>query len=315
MESIAVTIKGIEDICAKEIKKILGSEGKKVCSGRVLFDSDNVEKLVRRGRSIERVYYLLNKLKFKKFEEIIDKAREIDFSKCIGKSFMVKCNREGEHDFKSIDIEKDVGEIIFERGYKVDLKNPETIVYVDIVNDYCFIGVLLTPNKLSKREYRIRINNQSVNACLAYSLLEICGWDKNKSLFDPFCKDGVIVIEAALCGGKEVYGYDSNPNNVKNAEINAKLASVKVEFKIKDEVDCIVTNPPFISKNRGKREIEEVYKEFFCKAEAILKGRMVIINPDIKSLKECARGFRVVEEREVCIGGMHRSIVVFEKSI
>lgn len=318
MESIAVTINGIEDICAKEIKKVLGNECKKVCSGRVLFDSDNVEKLVRKGRSTERVYYLLNKLKFKKFEEIIDKAREIDFSKFIGKSFMVKCNREGEHDFKSIDVEGGVGEIIFEKGYRVNLKNPESIVYVDIVDKDCFIGVLLTRDRLSKRDYRIRINNQSINACLAYSLLEICGWGKNKSLFDPFCKDGVIVIEAALCGGKRVYGYDSNPNNVKNAEINAKLAGVKIKFN--NDVrgaDCIVTNPPFVSKNRSKREIEGLYKEFFCQAKGILRGRMVIINPETELLKEYANrsGFELIEEREVSIGGMHRRIVVFEKSI
>ena len=315
MEAIAVTIKGIEDVCAKEIKKILGCDSEKVCEGRVLFDSDNVDKLVKEGRSVERVYYLLSKLKFKQFEEIFDQVNGINFS--VGQSFVVRCNRGGEHDFKSIDVEKGVGGILFEKGYKVDLKNPETIVYVDIVDDNCFIGVLLTPNKLSKREYRIRINNQSINACLAYSLLEICGWDKEKSLLDMFCKDGVIVIEAALCGGKRVYGWDNNKNNIKNAEINSKLAGVKVEFSVKDKVDCIVTNPPFVSNNRNKKEIERLYEEFFCKAKDILKGKIVIVSPQTELLKECAgnNGFEVVEEREVSIGGMHRNIVVFEKSI
>ena len=35
-------IKGVEDICAKEIKKILGCKSERVCDGRVLFDSDDV---------------------------------------------------------------------------------------------------------------------------------------------------------------------------------------------------------------------------------------------------------------------------------
>jgi len=61
----------------------------------------------------------------------------------------------------------------------------------------CFIGIDFTGIKLSKRDYRIKLLSNSINPCLAYSLLRIADYSHSDSLLDPFCKSGEILIEAA----------------------------------------------------------------------------------------------------------------------
>ena len=136
----ATTLPGIESICKKEVK------GKQVIPCRILF---NKKKGVK---SALVVYEYIDHFKFKKQEEVYEKFKNLKIK--IKSSFKVECNREGKHKFGSREICEDVGEIFYEQGYMVNLKNPETVIYVDIKDEgdtamgYGFggkIGVLLTP--------------------------------------------------------------------------------------------------------------------------------------------------------------------------
>src|SRR3989344_1772583 len=156
MECIASTLEGLEIIAEEELN------GKKDSKGRVLFNKER--KIIR---SALFSYQLLKKFKFKKEEDIY--KTQIDPK--IKGTIRVDCKREGKHKFSSQDIRKSFGEKLFNQGFKVNLKEPENIIFIDIKDNNCFIG--LNPVENSKRNYRIRNVSGSINSTIAYSLVHL----------------------------------------------------------------------------------------------------------------------------------------------
>lgn len=264
MEAIATCIEGLEEIAQLEIKEILKQKSTIVIPSRIKFnfkEDKDLANFTYNTRSIIKAYKLIESFQFKDLEELLDKVKKIKFPK-IKSPFVVRCERIGNHNFNSIDIEKEVGDILNKNNkLKVDLKNPTTIVLIDIVNDNCFIGIDFTDIKLSKRYYRIRLSSNSLNSCLAYSLVRISGLKEKEILLDPFCKSGEITIEAVLyllnippqqknpdklaftkllnykpknkIKNKKlnIYAIDPSNNNLKSVEINSKIAGINKNIK------------------------------------------------------------------------------------
>lgn len=284
---IAVCLKGTEDLIAKDLK------GKRLLEGRIAFSkSKNLGGVIA-------VYDLIEQFKFKYYKDLIQKISKLKFK--FKGSFRVDCKREGEHDFDSGMIERGVGEIIYKLGFKVDLKTPENTIYVDIIDDNCLIGVLEAKD-LHKRDYKAKASNQSLNACLAYFMLKLLG---KGDLIDPFCRDGVIVIEAARMKLGKVYAWDENYNNLKNAQTNVALAEAKVKFCRLNEIEGInvATFLP-IASERNKFAENDI-KRFF---EDVKAKKLVIctLNRDIVH-KYCK--LKILSERKVVIGDFKFSIL------
>ncbi len=304
---IAATLIGLENILKKEVK------GKIICPGRVLFNKGNL-------KSSLIIYDYIASFKFKDEKEIYNEVNKINFK--INKSFRVDCSRKGDHKFSSQDIRQNIGELIYNKGNKVELKNPGTIVYIDIINNFCIVG--LNPKKL-KRDYKVRVSNDSMNACLAYSLLKTAKFNKDKLLLDPFCSDGTLLIEAGLMGGKKLYGL---AQDIKNASINSKIAKVKLNLSNKElnwldtifkknSVDLIISKPIYPSKTKNINFVDKIIKELFHQAEYILKknGLMLLISPKTELLEKYAKEykFRFKEELNVFIGGINYKVLSFKR--
>ncbi|MFH1210952.1 MAG: THUMP domain-containing protein [archaeon] len=319
MKYVAVTMKGAEDLACKEVK----SPCKRIYDGHMLFEAKDLKGFS--PRLVNRVYSYLGHFRFSSLQDLISKSSKLKFS--LKGSFVVRCFRQGQHDFNSKIIEKDVGEVIYKKGFKVNLKNPDNTVIVDIVDDNCCIG-LLAMNDLCKRSYRIKSFSASINACLAAAAIKFSGVKKSSIVVDPFCKDGVIPIEASLVGCKSAVGLDESANNIRAAKINAKLANAKVKFvksnvdsldmKVdENSVDFIITCPPFISKRKKQAAIESVYREFFHQARNMLKdsGSLTLISHKPELLLVCAKraGFKPVKEREIFVSNMYYKVVIFRK--
>lgn len=304
---IAATLIGLENILKKDVK------GKIIYPGRIIFNKGNL-------KSSLIVYDYITSFKFKNEEEIYKNISKIKFR--INKSFRVDCSRQGMHKFSSQDIRQNIGELIYNKGNKVDLDNSGTIVYIDIINDFCIVG--LNPKKL-KINYKIRVSNDSMNACLAYSLLKTARFNKDKMLLDPFCSDGTLLIEAGLLGGKRLYGL---AQDIKNASINSKIAKVKLNLSNKElnwldtmfkknSVDLIISKPIYPSKTKNVNFVDKIIKELFHQAEYILKkkGLMLLISPKTELLEKYAKEykFRFKEELNVFIGGINYKVLSFKK--
>lgn len=322
MKVICVTLYGLEDLLIKEIKKKLDIKAKKICRGRVLLETENTDDL-NKLRLVKRFYSLIDYLKFNKINQVYDCVDKLDFSE-IKESFIVRCNREGDHKFNSSFIERKLGEIIFNKGFKVSMKDYEKMVFVEIVDDMFLIGYMIKDD-LCKRYYRIKINNSSVNACLAYAMVCLADCKTNNILVDPFCKDGIICIEASFHGCKNVYGFDESKNNLRNAEINCKLAKANVNFDNvglkwldtkfeKEKVDTIVTKLPSVSRHFSEDKINGIYSDLFCQAKHILKKEGVIVlcceKDDLLKKKISKNGFNVTGELIVSTGNLDYSLVV-----
>ena len=307
MKYIAITTKGLEEITAKELNGVV------IAEKHVLFSK------LKKSKTSNTIFQLLDSFKFKDIKEIEKRVDKIKIS--FKKSFRVECLRYGSHNFKSVEVEREVGKILFKKGNKVDLKNPNEIFFVSILNDLCFFGVLKYDN-LCKREYRVKRNNQSINACVAYSLLLIAGIKKSNILLDPFCKDAVIPIEASLMGIKKIHALDSLKNNIRNATINIKMAKVRninlgnfdvswldTKFK-KESVDFIITNL-FISKR--EKEPEKIVKEFFYQSNFIVKKKIILITNKPDLIKEFLDKFKIEKEMPIAIGEMYYTILDIKK--
>lgn len=299
---IASTLKGLETICCKEVS------GKKVMDCRVAFEQQQEVK------SALVVYSYIADFEFKTLGNILAKVKKLKIP--IKGSFKVECNSGGKHKFSSQEVKEEIGGWLYKQGNKVDLKNPGTIVYVDIVDTHCFLG--LNPENCGKRKYRIRGSRQALNATVAYGLLKVAGYQPDDVLVDPFCNDGVILIEAGLLGGKKLYGL---AEYLQNAKINSHLAGVKIHlhkekpdflsclFQEK-EVDCIITQPPFYDATG--------INELFAQARHLLRdtGRLVIISSKMEIVERIAakQGWKGKKEQEIVNGDIRYVVRGFKKA-
>ncbi len=337
ISAIAICIPGLETITQQEIKEILKVKSKVLIPGRIEFkvkEAKELAELVYKARSIIKVYSLIKYFKFKDLEGIKEEVEKINFPK-LKAPFVVRSERKGEHDFNSLDLEKEIGEIIFKKEkIEVDLKEPSTIIILDIIENNCFIGIDYTGTKLSKRAYRVRVHPTSINPCLAYVLIRIAEVKEKEVLLDPLCKSGEIPIEAGLylknipankinsqkaaftklvkynfkeeINNKKlnIFCIDSLQNNLKSAEINAKIAGVFKDLQFsrhdiewldtkfeKDSVDKVVTFLPYKTNAFPEEKVEKIYKELFYQLKFILKktGKVVILTPTPELLEKQAK--------------------------
>ena len=88
-------------------------------------------------------------------------------------SFVVRCEREGTHDFTSPDVERAVGAALATRhGRPVNLKHPDVRVAVDVVGSLVTLDVRLTEPALSHRGYpRPYQQRTALKADVAYACL------------------------------------------------------------------------------------------------------------------------------------------------
>ena len=312
MSYIGICLNGIEEVAEKETK------GKKIYSGRVSFLKKSLSKK-EEFKSLLTVYRLFKKFNFRKEDDILDEFKKLKIK--IKQSFRVKCNREGKHIFKSVDIEKLLGIYLQKKGYKLNFKEPETIIFVDIIDNFCLIG-LLEKEELQKREYRIKLNPETLNPTIAYAALSLVEYKKNDILVDPFCRDGIIIIEAGLMKKGKLFGFDKN---IRNARINSKIAKVDINLsqneidwldtKFKKKSVKIVSYLPSVSKRNLETDIRQVYSEFFHQAKYIVKEKMCLIVKKTELIKEYLTDFKLLKEINIKVGDDSYNLLVLKKNI
>ncbi|MBI4153320.1 hypothetical protein HY497_02255, partial [Candidatus Woesearchaeota archaeon] len=208
-KGLVVSEYGLEDISLREVKELIGANGKKV-EGGVVFDAsaDGFAILCYKAQSVKRVLLLICDFVFEDFFKDVEKEfKKSGISKIIqsNKKLSIEGLRVGEHRFNRVDAAQHIAKIL---GKKIDYDAPDACVFVYIVNDHCYIGIDLSGFDLSKREYKIFSHAASLKGTIAYAALQLAGFDARKQLLSCFSKSGVFEIEAALCAsGKAVNFY------------------------------------------------------------------------------------------------------------
>lgn len=177
------------------------------------------------------------------------------------------------------------------------------------MKDEVTVGLDTTGESLHKRGYRKWTTRAPIAENLAASLIMLTPWHKDRILVDPFCGSGTFPIEAALMAaniapgmyrsftaqkwehivGKrswqdtieearenmdlsvetDIQGYDIDPEAVKLARENAKLAGVEdlIHFQARPvqqlshpkKYGFIITNPPYGERLEEKEDLPALY--------------------------------------------------------
>ncbi|MBW2986434.1 methyltransferase [Candidatus Woesearchaeota archaeon] len=229
MKAIAITNKGIEDVSKQEIKELINSEAQ-IHDGFLTFEAAKEEliKLCYLSQSLTKVLL------------VDDPAKWVE-----GKTFAVRGKQECAEPIAA----KIQG--------RVKLKNPDVEFYAI---DEKHWGIDLSGEDLGKRDYRIFLGPESIKGVLAYALIRLAGYNPKKTLVDPFCRDGIIAIEAAIYSQKRsshyfrkdkfnflklfpdvnldkldktqkkdtiIYAYDPKITSINAARKNAKIAGIQ----------------------------------------------------------------------------------------
>jgi len=335
MEFYATLPPGIEDIASDEIEELGGKVFEsRFGKGRVFFygTSSLVPKLNFLGRSIERIVILLYRGYFQSLDEIYRKIYEIDFHFLENKTFAVRSLRSGVHNFTSVDVARVAGQAVIDsylkaygKRLKVNLNEPQVIIRVDVIENELFVGIDTTGDwALHKRWWRVYNHPAHLNSTIAYAMVKLADWNKNKTLLDPMCGSGTIPIEAALFGRKippnkcrdfayfnifgkqlmkiaesrenlEIYGIEKFEKHLRGARMNATNAGVidTINFslgdatKISGDYDCIITNPPYGLRIARKGIIANLYKKFCFAAKNCIndQSKLVVITSESKLMK------------------------------
>ena len=204
MKGLAITSKGLEETAAAEIKELINKkcEIKDCCAAFEFEKFEDLCILCYKAQSVDGILYLIDSFEFKNIEDFEKSFEKADFGEWLKKhkKFRVECLRSGSHDFKSTDIEKRLINFINKKckNAKFGMKGYEIIFFIYIVNDNCHIGIDFAGFELNKRAYKIYLHPNSLRATISYALAKESGFQKDEVLLDPFSRDGIIPIEAAL---------------------------------------------------------------------------------------------------------------------
>ncbi len=209
MEILATTVWGMERLSMEEVKELTGRAAEMEHKGLIRTSGNEEDLLVLNhlSRSLHRILMLIMRDEFSSLSELYDKARAIDFSSYLAPelSFAVRAERIGSHNFRSMDIEREVGQAVIDSyrsatGFRlrVNLDDPDVIIRVEVRHNTFWLALDTTgKDSLYKRSYRVYKHPAPLNPCLAHCLLRLSKWTGSKSLLDPMCGSGTICIEAA----------------------------------------------------------------------------------------------------------------------
>jgi len=340
-QMMVTTIPGIEDIVLKEgMEKLnllefqprFGGVG-----GRVYLRIPNsdVHKLFKM-RSIEHIIQIIKTFPVKESKSGLDEIYR-GVSKLaipLGLTFRVTCERIGKHDYTSIDVQRIAGQAIVDKyGTKVDLKNPDTVVRVDVIQNLCIVGIQLTRTSLRIRYPRVFQHPSALNPVIAYAMLRYSDVQPGDRVLDAFCGGGTIVIEAAqVWDNIEVLGLDISPKSIDGARRNSEAAGVesRVKFIIGDatrlerslpaewKADKVVSNLPFGIRSGRIKSIPKIYSGFLRSLRPFLteKSKICLLTIHrglLRSIGE-TMGYELLDSRQITNGGLTAYIMLFKPS-
>ncbi len=200
-------------------------------------------------------------------------------------------------------------------------------IRVSFMKDVATIGIDTSGVSLHKRGYRQMTVKAPITETLAAALIMLTPWNKDRILVDPFCGSGTFPIEAAMIAADiapgmnrsflaedwkhlvprrhwydaleeaqermnpdistDIQGYDIDPEALKAARSNAKMAGVDklIHFQQRAVKDLshakpygfIVTNPPYGERLEEKTALPQLYREIGESYRKLDKWSMYLI--------------------------------------
>ena len=200
-------------------------------------------------------------------------------------------------------------------------------IRVAFMKDVATIGIDTSGVSLHKRGYRQMTVKAPITETLASALIMLTPWNKERILVDPFCGSGTFPIEAAMMAAdiapgmnrsflaedwkhlvprrcwyealeeaqdrvnlnvdKDIQGFDIDPDALRAARSNAKMAGVDKlihfqqrpvkELRHPKPYGFIITNPPYGERLEEKEALPALYREIGESYNRLDKWSMYLI--------------------------------------
>lgn len=202
---------GVEKMLNREIQN-LGYEIIKTEDGRVTYKTDEygIAKSNIYLRCAERVHLKVAEFEARSFDELFEGTKKINWAKYIpfgaqfpvSKASSIKSKLYSTPDIQSI-VKKAIVESLkksyLETGLLKEDKEKYPI-FVFIHKDKVTLTIDTSGTALHKRGYREKANKAPIRETLAAAIMELVPWRPGRTLVDPMCGSGTLLIEAAMKG-------------------------------------------------------------------------------------------------------------------
>jgi putative N6-adenine-specific DNA methylase len=207
-DMVATTMHGLEDILKAELES-LGATEVETSRRAVTFKGDK-EVMYRANfhsrlslRIIIPIYHeeirnaqdLYNAVYNIEWEKIIDAEQTLAVDTLLNSDLFTHSN------FPSLKAKDAVVDRFRKQGFSrpgVDRDRPDLRIHLRIQNEDLYISLDSSGESLNRRGYREEGFKAPMNEVLAAGLITLSGWDRKKTLLDPMCGSGTLLIEAGM---------------------------------------------------------------------------------------------------------------------
>ncbi|MEG0856678.1 MAG: class I SAM-dependent RNA methyltransferase [Terrisporobacter sp.] len=212
---------GVEKMLGREIQN-LGYEIIKTEDGRVTYSTDEygIAKSNLYLRCAERVHLKIAEFEARTFDELFENTKKINWAQYIpfGGEFPVsKASSIKSKLFSTSDIQSIVKKAVVESLKKSYLETgmikedkEKYPIYVFIHKDKVTLTIDTSGDALHKRGYREKANKAPIRETLAAAIMYLVPWTPGRTLIDPMCGSGTLLIEAAMKGLNMAPGLNRN---------------------------------------------------------------------------------------------------------
>ncbi len=223
-------------------------------------------------------------------------------------------------------IKRELGSMISTTN-PIDLDSPDHEITV-LVSDEMYIGRKIferDPQDFRPREVKNRPFSSPISLKPRYTraLINLARPGKDARLHDPFCGTGGLLIEASKMGFRPSGGdidqdmIEGCRRNLQEFEVEAPLEVGDVSKNIPEDVDVIVTDPPYgRASSTSKEELLPIYRRLFERSESILsKGsHLSAVFPEESHVSLGEEYLELIEEHKVRVhGSLNRHFTAFKK--
>lgn len=211
-------------------------------------------------------------------------------------TFRVTSRMSTRHNYRRIDIQRAVEEVLVSCGWYLTDENPALDVWVENHGNEACVAIRISPIEMGQRDYKHAHIPASLKPTVAYCLVRLSDPQRDDVFLDAMCGAGTILIERAYSGRyRYLLGGDVFPGAIQAAQLNISKKHRPRQLFLWDaqflpltqwSVDKVVCNLPFgVRGNDG--EITKLYRRFLKECERVLKptGRMVLLTTQQSTLE------------------------------
>lgn len=298
---IAKTFAGLEDVLAKEIKRI---GGKNVHRGkRAVYYEGDQEILYKSNyllRTALRILKEIDSFNFRDPDQLYLKCKQVKWDQFFDvkqtfaiTSVVVQSEQFKNSMYASLKVKDAIADYFrLKQGKRpnVDTQQPDIIINVHISRNTCTLSLDSSGESLHKRGYRVIQGDAPLSEVLAAGMILMTGWLGNSDFVDPMCGSGTLPIEAAMIAlnipaGKYRKSYAFQNWNDFDSDLWEKITSptARREFRYKIYASDISASNLLNAQTNARRAM--VFNQIYfrnCNFKDLnlkLKGATIVTNP------------------------------------